>query len=53
MKMWFWVFLCILMLMVGCASGYSAGKRPANQEEISDYWSSILYHQTPQEYERR
>jgi hypothetical protein len=46
-KIWFWLLLSILTLMVGCASGYYQQK-PVYHEEISDYWKSILYHQTSQ-----
>ncbi len=44
MKIWFWLLLSILTLMVGCASTYYE-KKPVYHEEISDYWKSILYHQ--------
>jgi outer membrane biogenesis lipoprotein LolB len=43
MKIWFWLLLSIIVLMVGCASSYE--RRPANQADISDYWSRILYNQ--------
>ena len=42
MKIWFWLLLSLLVLMVGCASSYE--RRPPNQD-ISDYWSEILYNQ--------
>ncbi len=41
-KIWFCLLLCILMLMIGCAS-YE--KKPVYHEEGSDYWKGILYHQ--------
>jgi hypothetical protein len=52
-KIWFWLLLSLLMLMVGCASSYHAGMTSASHEEISDYWSRVLYHQTAAESERR
>ena len=48
MKTWFWLFLCILNLMAGCASG-SYEKGPASHGEISDYWQNILYPQTSEQ----
>jgi hypothetical protein len=51
MKIWFWLFLSILMFTVGCASGYYE-KRPGYQGEISNYWQNILYHQTSETEQR-
>ena len=47
MKIWLWLLLSLLTLMIGCAST-SYEKKPVDHEEISDYWRSILYHQTSQ-----
>jgi hypothetical protein len=47
MKIRFWLLLSILLLMVGCATG---GKpTPYHEEEGSDYWYYILYHESPEQ----
>ena len=45
MKIWFWLLLSILLLMIGCAT--VGTQPPYHEKEISDYWYHILYHKSP------
>ncbi len=51
MKIWFWLLLSLIMLIVSCASGYYE-KKSGYHEENSVYWNEILYHRTSEPEQR-
>ncbi len=45
MKIWFWLLLGLMMLIVSCASGYYQQQPPGYQEGGNTYWNEVLYNQ--------